>query len=38
MEAHTEIGEHGMGTAFTVLHDRLGPLARGAQALLVRPR
>ncbi|WP_436499373.1 thioesterase family protein [Actinokineospora sp. HUAS TT18] len=38
MDAHTEIGEHGLGTAFTVLHDRRGPLARGAQALLVRPR
>ncbi|CRK56412.1 TesB-like acyl-CoA thioesterase 5 [Alloactinosynnema sp. L-07] len=38
MDAHTEIGEHGIGTAFTVLHDRQGPTARGAQALLVRPR
>jgi len=38
MDAHTEVGDHGVGTAFTVLHDRRGPLARGAQALLIKPR
>ncbi|MBC6450606.1 thioesterase family protein [Actinokineospora xionganensis] len=38
MDAHTEVGDHGVGTAFTVMHDRRGPLARGAQALLIKPR
>lgn len=38
MDAHTVIGARGTGTAHTVLHDRSGPVARGAQALLVRPR
>lgn len=38
MDAHTEVGDHGVGTALTVLHDRRGPLARGAQALLIKRR
>ncbi|MGX7828353.1 thioesterase family protein [Actinokineospora sp. 24-640] len=38
MAAHTVIGTAGTGAAHTVLHDLAGPVARGAQALLVRPR
>ncbi|WP_018680807.1 thioesterase family protein [Actinokineospora enzanensis] len=38
LDAHTVIGANGTGTAMTVLHDRTGPVARGTQSLLVRPR
>lgn len=38
MAAHTVIGTTGTGAAHTVLHDEEGPVARGAQALLVRRR
>lgn len=38
MAARSVIGPHGAGAAHTVLHDVDGPVARGAQALLVRPR
>jgi hypothetical protein len=38
LDASTVIGPDGVGTAFSVLHDRSGPVGRGAQALLVRPR
>ena len=38
MDAHTVIGTTGTGAAHTVLYDVDGPVARGAQALLVRPR
>ncbi|MGQ0839035.1 thioesterase family protein [Actinokineospora sp.] len=38
LDAHSVIGANGVGAAYSVLHDRGGPLARGAQALLVRPR
>jgi hypothetical protein len=38
LDAHTEIGPHGVGTARSVLHDVHGKLGGGAQALLVRPR
>jgi len=38
LDANTAIGPDGAGASFTVLHDRTGPLGRGAQALLVRPQ
>ncbi|GAA4430204.1 thioesterase family protein [Actinokineospora soli] len=38
MAAHTVIGTQGTGAAHTVLYDVDGPVARGTQALLVRPR
>jgi hypothetical protein len=38
LEAETRIGEGGAGLASSVLSDRSGPVARGAQALLVAPR
>lgn len=38
MDARTAIGVDGVGAAFSVLHDRTGPVGRGAQALMVRPR
>jgi Acyl-CoA thioesterase C-terminal domain/Acyl-CoA thioesterase N-terminal domain len=38
IDANTVIGPHGIGTAQSVLHDRSGPVAAGAQALMVRPR
>ncbi|MGH3758883.1 thioesterase family protein [Actinophytocola sp.] len=38
LDATTAIGPDGVGAAFTVLHDVDGPVGRGAQALLVRPR
>ncbi len=36
--AATSIGPDGVGTCAAVLHDRLGPIGRSAQILLVRPR
>ncbi|NBH03888.1 thioesterase family protein, partial [Amycolatopsis sp. SID8362] len=38
LDAVTLVGEHGIGTATSILHDASGPLATGAQALMVRPR
>jgi hypothetical protein len=38
LDAHTVIGTHGVGIARSTLHDQTGPVAAGAQALLVRPR
>lgn len=38
LDANTEIGPNGIGTATSTLHDRTGPVGHGAQALLVRPR
>lgn len=38
LDAATAIGPSGTGTAFSVIHDTTGPVARGAQALLIRPR
>ncbi|WET82887.1 thioesterase family protein [Amycolatopsis sp. QT-25] len=38
VEAATLVGPNGIGTATTTLHDASGPIASGAQALLVRPR
>lgn len=38
LDASTAIGPRGVGVAASVLHDPSGPVARGAQALLVRPR
>lgn len=38
LDAATVIGPHGVGTALSTLHDLSGPIASGAQALLVRPR
>lgn len=38
LDAVTLVGEHGIGTATSILHDADGPVATGAQALLVRPR
>jgi hypothetical protein len=38
LDAATVIGPDGVGTAVSVLHDGTGPVGRGAQALLVRPR
>ncbi len=38
LEARTEIASGGTGVASSVLSDEAGPIARGAQALLVAPR
>jgi hypothetical protein len=38
LDAETRIAEGGAGLASSVLSDRSGPVARGAQALLVAPR
>ncbi|HEX3790139.1 MAG TPA: thioesterase family protein [Pseudonocardiaceae bacterium] len=38
LDADTAIGPNGVGTATSKLHDTDGPVGRGAQALLVRPR
>jgi hypothetical protein len=38
LDATTAVGSNGVGTASSVLHDIDGPVGRGAQALLVRPR
>jgi Thioesterase-like superfamily len=38
LDAATQIAEGGAGLASSVLSDRTGPVARGAQALLVAPR
>jgi hypothetical protein len=38
LDANTTIGPNGLGVAASVLHDESGAVARGAQALLVRPR
>ena len=38
LDAETQIAEGGAGLASSVLSDRTGPVARGAQALLVAPR
>lgn len=38
LDADTTIGPDGVGLATSTLHDTTGPVARGAQSLLVRPR
>jgi len=38
LDAETQIAAGGAGLARTILSDRTGPVARGAQALLVAPR
>lgn len=38
LDADTTIGPQGTGLATTTIHDKNGPVARGAQALLIRPR
>ena len=38
LDARTQLAEGGAGLATSVLSDRSGPVARGAQALLVAPR
>jgi hypothetical protein len=38
LDANTTIGSAGLGVATSVLHDERGAVARGSQALLVRPR
>jgi hypothetical protein len=38
LEAQTQIAQGGAGLASSVLSDRTGPVARGAQALLIAPR
>jgi hypothetical protein len=38
LDASTEIAEGGAGLASSVLSDRSGPVARGAQALFIAPR
>ena len=38
LEARTQIAAGGSGVATSVLSDRSGPVARGAQALFVAPR
>ncbi|MFG1645278.1 thioesterase family protein [Amycolatopsis sp. NPDC049252] len=38
LDAVTLVGKHGVGTATSILHDADGPVATGAQALMVRPR
>jgi hypothetical protein len=35
LQAQTTLTDHGVGLAQTVLHDRLGPLGRGLQSLLL---
>ncbi|HEU5474810.1 MAG TPA: thioesterase family protein [Actinophytocola sp.] len=38
IDANTVIGPDGVGAALSTLHDRSGPVAAGAQSLMVRPR
>ena len=38
LDARTQIAPGGSGVATSVLSDRTGPVARGAQALFVAPR
>jgi hypothetical protein len=38
LDARTQLAEGGAGLATSVLSDRSGPVARGAQALLIAPR
>jgi hypothetical protein len=38
LDAHTVIGDNGVGTATSTLHDERGHVAFGAQALMIRPR
>jgi hypothetical protein len=38
LDADTAIGPAGVGLATSTMHDSTGPIGRGAQALLVRPR
>ena len=38
LDAQTQLAEGGAGLASSVLSDRSGPVARGAQALFVAPR
>jgi len=38
LDAQTQLAEGGAGLASSVLSDRTGPVARGAQALFVAPR
>jgi hypothetical protein len=38
LDAETQLAEGGAGLASSVLSDRSGPVARGAQALFVAPR
>jgi len=38
LDANTTIGPDGIGVAASVLHDQSGAIARGTQALLIRPR
>jgi hypothetical protein len=38
LDAETVIGPTGAGSTGSVLHDVTGPVGRGAQSLLVRPR
>jgi hypothetical protein len=38
LDASTQIGDGGAGVAGSVLSDPDGPVARGAQALLIAPR
>lgn len=38
LDADTAIGPQGTGLATSTLHDETGPVGRGAQSLLVRPR
>lgn len=38
LDAGSVIGPAGVGLATSILHDATGPVGRGAQALLVRPR
>ena len=38
LDAATAVGPDGIGTATSTLRDSEGPVASGAQALMVRPR
>ncbi|HEX3649428.1 MAG TPA: thioesterase family protein, partial [Pseudonocardiaceae bacterium] len=38
LDATSVLGPTGVGLATSTLHDAAGPVGRGAQALLVRPR
>ncbi len=38
LDANTIVGPSGVGTAITTIHDTRGPVANGAQALMIRPR
>lgn len=38
LDADSVVGPDGSGTAFSLVHDRRGPVGRAAQALTVRPR